>query len=177
MDRFTDDEITTKYGKLTLTITDGNHIRIHNEAKGSKSRHTLTIRKQVIDHVNIHVYGKVGNVFDVKREAYNKATWGTSAAGVINRSVVRSEIHMTRKDFRYPKDMATDSQKEMLYVEMLPLVEAWVKEHSEAFKEAEQGRLQDLMDGNREEIQKARKALEMIEREFAELLKQSKGLA
>ena len=174
MDRFTEGEIITKYGKLTLTVTDGNHIRIHNEVKGSKERHTLTIRKQVIDHVNIHVYAKVGYVFDVKREAYNQNTWGTSASGVINSSVIRSEIHMTRKDFRYPKDMATNDQKERLYIEMLPLVEAWVKDHSEAFKEAEQGRLQDLMDGKREEIQEARKALEKVEREFTDLLKLSK---
>jgi len=174
MDRFTEGEITTKYGKLTLTITDGNHIRIHNDVKGSKTRHTLTIRKQVIDHVNIHVYRKVGTLFDVRREAYNQATWGTSEKGALNWSVIRNEIHMTRRDFRYPKDMATNNQKEKLYVELLPLVEAWVKEHSDAFKEAEQGRLQDLMDGKREEIREAREALEKVEREFADLLKQAK---
>lgn len=173
MDRFTEGEITTKYGKLTLTVTDGNHIRIHNEVKGSKARHTLTIRKQVIDHVNIHVYRKLGTLFDVRREAYNQATWGTSEKGTLNWSVIRNEIHMTRRDFRYPNDMATSNQKERLYVELLPLVEGWVKDHSEAFERAEKVRLEELLEGKREEIQRAREALEKVEREFADLLKRS----
>lgn len=175
MDKFIEGEITTRYGKLSLTVTDGNHIRVHNEVKGSKARHLLTIRNQVINHWNIHLYRKAGTFFDLKREAYNQVTWGTSEKGALNSSVIRNEIHMTRRVFRYPKDMATSNQKERLYIELLPLVEAWVKAHSEAFKLAEKARLEELLEGKREEIQQAREALEKVEREFADLLKQAKG--